>query len=124
MLPSALSALPAFLGSYICIYIYIYIYTHTHTYKHRNTHSHNVHQDGHPNFPARKSLEFVVDSLKAQDGLAWADVDNTIMFDDDGNALGKAQHDRLVKVASYDHWEPCQWDEVLVIDTHHAHHYA
>lgn len=70
-------------------------------------------KDGHPNFPARKSLEFVVDSLKTQDGLAWADVDNTIMFDDDGNALGKAEQDRLVKVASYDHWEPCQWDEVV-----------
>ena len=101
-----------------CVCVYVYIYTH----QHRNTHSHNVHQDGHPNFPARKSLEFVVESLKAQDGLAWADVDNTIMFDDDGNALGKAEQDRLVKVASYDHWEPCQWDEVLVTDTCHAHH--
>lgn len=70
-------------------------------------------KDGHPNFSARKSLEFVCEQLKKQDGLDWVDVDMTIMFDDDGNALGKHENDRLVKVASYDHWEPCQWDEVV-----------
>ena len=70
-------------------------------------------KDGHPNFSARKSLEFVVEQLKAHDGLAWAEVENTIMFDDDGNALGKTENSRLVKVASYDYWEPCQWDEVV-----------
>ena len=32
-------------------------------------------KDGHPNFSARKSLEFVVEHLKAHDGLAWAEVD-------------------------------------------------
>jgi len=70
-------------------------------------------KDGHPNFSARKSLEFVCEQLKKQDGLNWVDVDSTIMFDDDGNALGKNETDRLVKVASYDHWEPCQWDQVV-----------
>ena len=68
-------------------------------------------KDGHPNFRARKSLEFVCEQLKAQDGLDWVKVDRTIMFDDDGNALAKHESDRLVKVASYDHWEKCQWDE-------------
>lgn len=34
-----------------------------------------------------------------QDGLDWVDVDATIMFDDDGNALGKHENDRLVKVS-------------------------
>jgi len=70
-------------------------------------------KDGHPQFQARKSLEFVCQQLKAQDGLDWVEVDKTIMFDDDGNALPKHENDRLVKVASYDHWEPCQWDEFV-----------
>jgi len=70
-------------------------------------------KDGHPNFTARKSLEFVCEQLKSQDGLGWVDVEQTIMFDDDGNALGKNESDRLVKVASYDHWEPCQWDDTV-----------
>jgi len=70
-------------------------------------------KDGHPKFSARKSLEFVCEQLKAQDGLAWVDPEQTLMFDDDGNALGKNESDRLVKVASYDHWEPCQWDDTV-----------
>jgi len=56
-------------------------------------------KDGHPNFTARKSLEFVCEQLKSQDGLGWVDVEQTIMFDDDGNALGKNESDRLVKVS-------------------------
>ena len=51
--------------------------------------------------------------MQALDHLKWTSVDRTIFFDDDGNALGKAEADRLVKVASYDYWEPCQWDEVV-----------
>jgi len=70
-------------------------------------------KDGHPKFTARKSLEFVCEQLKKQDGLDWVQVDHSIMFDDDGNALGKHEQDRLVKVGSYDHWEPCQWDQYV-----------
>jgi hypothetical protein len=33
------------------------------------------------------------------------------MFDDDRAALSEAEQDRLVTVASYDHWAPCPWDE-------------
>jgi len=54
-----------------------------------------------------------VSQMQALDHLKWTSVDRTIFFDDDGNALGKAEADRLVKVASYDYWEPCQWDEVV-----------
>jgi len=70
-------------------------------------------KDGHPEFTARKSLEFVVREMKEKDGLHWAEVDKTIFFDDDGNAVNKSEQSRLVKVASYDYWEPCQWDEVV-----------
>ena len=70
-------------------------------------------KDGHPEFAARKSLDWVVSQMQALDHLKWTSVDRTIFFDDDGNALGKAEADRLVKVASYDYWEPCQWDEVV-----------
>ena len=68
-------------------------------------------KDGHPEFKARKSLAFIVDQLKTVDGLDWAEVDNTIMFDDDCMALPEEEKDRLVTVTSYDHWAKCSWDE-------------
>lgn len=68
-------------------------------------------RDGHPEFDARKSLEFICGDLKAQDGLDWVRVDKTIMFDDDRAAVSEVEADRLVTVASYDHWAPCPWDE-------------
>mmetsp|Transcript_38217 Transcript_38217/g.93921 ORF Transcript_38217/g.93921 Transcript_38217/m.93921 type:complete len:458 (+) Transcript_38217:167-1540(+) len=70
-------------------------------------------RDGHPDFTARKSLEFVINECARLDGITWANMENTIMFDDDGNALNQAETHRLVKVASYDFWEQCQWDEVV-----------
>jgi len=53
-------------------------------------------KDGHPEFAARKSLDWVVSQMQALDHLKWTSVDRTIFFDDDGNALGKAEADRLV----------------------------
>lgn len=35
------------------------------------------------------------------------------MFDDDGNALNAEEQPRLIKVASYDYWEDCIWNEVV-----------
>uniref|UniRef100_A0A6U4Q3E7 FCP1 homology domain-containing protein n=1 Tax=Hemiselmis andersenii TaxID=464988 RepID=A0A6U4Q3E7_HEMAN len=75
--------------------------------------SRNDCRDGHPEFTARKSLEYVIERCKVLDQLHWADMTNTIMFDDDGNALNKEESHRLVKVASYDYWEACQWDEIV-----------
>mmetsp|Transcript_17306 Transcript_17306/g.33949 ORF Transcript_17306/g.33949 Transcript_17306/m.33949 type:complete len:447 (-) Transcript_17306:199-1539(-) len=75
--------------------------------------SRNDCRDGHPEFTARKSLEFVIDECRKHDGLHWATMENTIMFDDDGNALNKEETGRLIRVASYDYWEGCQWDEVV-----------
>mmetsp|Transcript_56279 Transcript_56279/g.138096 ORF Transcript_56279/g.138096 Transcript_56279/m.138096 type:complete len:531 (+) Transcript_56279:247-1839(+) len=68
--------------------------------------------DGHPEFLAKKSLEFIVDELKDQ-GLSWASVDHAIMFDDDKNALFAGEKERLIVVQSYDYWEPCKWDEII-----------
>ena len=68
-------------------------------------------RDGHPEFRARKSLQFICDDLRTHDGLEWVDVRKTIMFDDDGAAVAGNERDRLVTVASYDHWAPCPWDE-------------
>ena len=53
-------------------------------------------KDGHPNFPARKSLEFVVEQLKAHDGLAWAEVRT--------NPYGKARTMNSVPGARQGHW--------------------
>mmetsp|Transcript_41290 Transcript_41290/g.64521 ORF Transcript_41290/g.64521 Transcript_41290/m.64521 type:complete len:417 (-) Transcript_41290:139-1389(-) len=69
-------------------------------------------KDGHPDFTARKSLDFVCQEMRS-DGYGWVELEKTVMFDDDGNAVNKAEQSRLVKVASYDYWEPCQWDEVV-----------
>ena len=44
-------------------------------------------------------LSGVAYRLPRQDGMDWVDVETTIMFDDDGNALGKHETDRLVKVS-------------------------
>ena len=49
-------------------------------------------KDGHPNFGARKSLEFVCQQLKAQDGLDWVEVNRTIMFDDDVDMIYTYTH--------------------------------
>ena len=68
-------------------------------------------RDVHPEFRARKSLQFICDDLRTHDGLEWVDVRKTIMFDDDGAAVAGNERDRLVTVASYDHWAPCPWDE-------------
>jgi uncharacterized protein YqcC (DUF446 family) len=68
-------------------------------------------KDGHKEFTARKSLEFIVDDLQTQDNLQWVCVDKTIMFDDDASALPAHEANRLVTVPSYDHWEACEWDE-------------
>ena len=68
-------------------------------------------RDGHREFAARKSLQYIVQDLKEQDALDWVEVGKTIMFDDDAAALSPQEADRLVTVASYDHWEPCPWDE-------------
>ena len=68
-------------------------------------------RDGHREFAARKSLEYIVQDMKDQDALHWLEVNKSIMFDDDANALSAQEADRLVTVASYDHWEPCPWDE-------------
>jgi len=73
-------------------------------------------KDGHPEFLAKKSLEYVVNRLKEDDGLHWASVDTAIMFDDDKKALFPGEIGRLVVVPSYDYWEPCQWDEVITED--------
>jgi len=70
-------------------------------------------KDGHPEFQARKSLEHVRNELRRLYDMHWPTEENTVMFDDDGNALPKSEASRLVKVASYDYWEPCQWDEVV-----------
>ena len=69
-------------------------------------------RDGHPEFRARKSLQFICDDLRAHEpSCQWVDVRKTIMFDDDGAAVVGRERDRLVTVASYDHWAPCPWDE-------------
>ena len=52
-----------------------------------------------------------MDQIKSLDGLDWADVNKTIMFDDDSTALSEEEQDRLVTVVSYDHWAKCPWDE-------------
>lgn len=71
-------------------------------------------KDGHPDFPARKSLQFVCQVLKEKyRELAWVSPDRCIMFDDDPNALGGADKTRLIRVPAYEYWEPCQWDEVI-----------
>lgn len=70
-------------------------------------------RDGHPEFLAKKSLEFVVDKLRLEDGLEWATVDNCVMFDDDKNAVYAGEISRLVIVPSYDYWEGCAWDEII-----------
>mmetsp|Transcript_69002 Transcript_69002/g.111960 ORF Transcript_69002/g.111960 Transcript_69002/m.111960 type:complete len:308 (+) Transcript_69002:286-1209(+) len=72
-------------------------------------------KDGHPDFPARKSLQFVCEVLRREypEDLGWADVERCIMYDDDGNALGGHDKTRLIKVPAYEYWEPCQWDEVI-----------
>mmetsp|Transcript_27667 Transcript_27667/g.65702 ORF Transcript_27667/g.65702 Transcript_27667/m.65702 type:complete len:441 (-) Transcript_27667:229-1551(-) len=70
-------------------------------------------KDGHPEFTARKSLQHVRNELARIHDMHWPTEENTVMFDDDGNALPKSEASRLVKVASYDYWEPCQWDEVV-----------
>lgn len=49
--------------------------------------------------------------MKSLDGLDWAEVNKTIMFDDDRTAVSEEEQDRLVTVASYDHWAKCPWDE-------------
>ena len=67
-------------------------------------------RDGNPKFRARKSLDYICRDLKA-DGFDWVDVKNTIMFDDEPTAVAGEDLDQLVVVPSYDHWEPCAWDE-------------
>ena len=64
-------------------------------------------QDGHPDFPARKSLQFVCEDLKRlyPHELAWARPERAIMFDDDGAALGGHDKSRLIKVPAYEYWE-------------------
>ena len=68
-------------------------------------------RDGHPEFKARKSLQFIVDDLKSQQGFEWVRLNKTMMFDDDRGALAEDEADRLVPVGSYDHWAPCDWYE-------------
>mmetsp|Transcript_50810 Transcript_50810/g.158752 ORF Transcript_50810/g.158752 Transcript_50810/m.158752 type:complete len:450 (-) Transcript_50810:478-1827(-) len=70
-------------------------------------------KDGHPEFAARKSLQFVCDELSKDSGMSWVSISRTIMFDDDGNVLGGGDQCRLIRVPTYDYWEPCQWDEVV-----------
>lgn len=70
-------------------------------------------RDGHPEFLAKKSLDFIVNKLREEDGLDWATVDNCIMFDDDKNAVFAGETGRLVVVASYDYWEACAWNETI-----------
>ena len=54
-------------------------------------------RDGHPEFTARKSLKFVIEECAKHCGTTWANMDNTIMFDDDGNALNAEEQHRLVR---------------------------
>jgi len=70
-------------------------------------------RDGHPTFPARKSLQYITQELAKEEGLEWVNVERTIMFDDDGSVLGGGDQIRLVRVATYDYWEPCVWNEVV-----------
>jgi len=70
-------------------------------------------KDGHPEFAARKSLHFVAEQLNQDPSLAWVHVQNMILFDDDGTALGAGEETQLVRVPSYDYWEACKWDEVI-----------
>mmetsp|Transcript_8591 Transcript_8591/g.19684 ORF Transcript_8591/g.19684 Transcript_8591/m.19684 type:complete len:474 (+) Transcript_8591:218-1639(+) len=70
-------------------------------------------KDGHPEFQARKSLDHVIKTMKRLYGMNWITLKNTIMFDDDGAALPKHEQSRLVKVAAYDYFEACQWDETV-----------
>jgi len=66
-----------------------------------------------PEFSAAKSLAYVRSELRRMYNIQWPRENNTIMFDDDGNCVSRAESSRLVKVASYDYWESCQWDEVV-----------
>mmetsp|Transcript_63283 Transcript_63283/g.169196 ORF Transcript_63283/g.169196 Transcript_63283/m.169196 type:complete len:305 (-) Transcript_63283:547-1461(-) len=59
-------------------------------------------RDGHPEFGARKSVQYIVDVMRREEGLTWATVEKSIMFDDDGEAVAQSEQSRLVKV-----WPPC-----------------
>lgn len=73
-------------------------------------------RDGHSEFKARKSLQYIVDDLRLHDDLEWVCVNKTILFDDDPSALAPHEAHRLVIVPSYDHWENCEWDQNVTED--------
>jgi hypothetical protein len=68
-------------------------------------------RDGHPEFRARKSIDYIMRDLRHDREFDWVELHNTIMFDDEAIAVAGAEKERLVVVPSYDHWEPCAWDE-------------